>query len=128
MVGAMALHATFVVPDGNGGFRTVVTQRGKVTTVSDTSLTVRSEDGFVATYRLVDDTEVLGGTGGVGDVGDVGDVGEGDQVGVAADRTSSVNTATHVIDLDRVGDLRRHHPGMPKPDPTATTEGTAARV
>jgi len=99
--GGGALHGTFVVPDGEGGYRSVVTQRGEVTAVSDTSLTVRSEDGFVATYRLTDDTDVRGGTGGVGDIA------EGDQVGVGAERKASVNTARHVVDLDRLGDPRR---------------------
>ena len=99
--GGGALHGTFVVPDGDGGYRTVVTQRGEVTAVSDTSLTVRSEDGFVATYRLTDATSVLGGSGGVTDIA------EGDQVGVGADRKASVTTARHVVDLDRLGDPRR---------------------
>ena len=117
-----ALHGTFVVPDGDGGYRTVMTQRGEVTAVSETSLTVKSEDGFVATYRLTDDTDVLGGPDGVGDIAKV------DQVGVGANRTASVNTATHVVDLDQLGDFRRNHPGQPKPSSTATTEGTATRV
>jgi len=99
--GEAALHGTFVVPDADGGYRTVVTQRGDVTAVSDTSLTVRSEDGFVATYRLTEATSVLGGAGGVTDIA------EGDQVGVGADRKASVNTARHVVDLDRLGDPRR---------------------
>jgi len=97
MVSALALHGTFVVPDGDGGYRTVVTQRGEVTAVSDTSLTVRSKDGFDATFRLTNDTDVLGGTRGVGDIA------KGDKVGVAADRTGAVNTATHVVDMDRIG-------------------------
>lgn len=101
MVSALALHGTFVVPDGDGGYRTVVTQRGEVTAVSDTSLTVRSKDGFDATYRLTNDTDVLGGSRGVGDIA------KGDKVGIAADRTGAVNTATHVVDLDRLGDPRR---------------------
>ncbi|MCY7372254.1 MAG: hypothetical protein LH461_00900 [Spirochaetaceae bacterium] len=99
--GRGALHGTFVVPDADGGYRTVVSQRGEVTAVSDTSLTVRSEDGFVATYRLTDATNVLGGAGGVADIA------EGDQVGVGADRKASVNTARHVVDLDRRGDPRQ---------------------
>ena len=99
-MGGEALHGTFVVPDADGGYRTVVTQRGEVTAVSDTSLTVRSEDGFVATYRITDDTDVLGGAGGVADLA------EGDQVGVGADRKAAVTTARHVVDLGRLRDLR----------------------
>lgn len=121
MLGA-PLHGTFVVPDRDGGYRTVVAQRGEVTAVSGSSLTVRSEDGFVATYRLTDATDVLGGTGGVADLV------EGDDVSVSAEREGAVNTATHVADLDRMVDLRRNHPGLPRPRSTSTAEGTAARV
>ena len=97
MVSALALHGSFVVPDGDGGYRTVVSQRGVVTAVSGTSLTLKSKDGFVATYRLTDATHVLGGTGGVRDIA------QGDDVGIAADRRGWVNTATHVVALDHMG-------------------------
>ena len=109
------LHGTYVVTDPDGGYRTVVTQRGEVTAVSGTSLTLRSTDGFVATYRLsdgsdgTDGTRVLGGTGGVRDIA------TGDAVGVSAEREGAVNTATHVADLGRMVDPRRNHPDLPGP-------------
>lgn len=89
------IHGTYVVADPDGGHRTVVTQHGEVTAVSGTSLTVTSEDGFVATYRLTDDTTFVGGTEGVGDLA------RGDDVGVVGERDGEVNTATHVADLRR---------------------------
>ncbi|MBJ7337996.1 hypothetical protein [Mycolicibacterium sp.] len=45
-----AVHGEYVVPDGHGGFSTVVTQTGRVTAMSATSVTARSDDGFVQTY------------------------------------------------------------------------------
>jgi hypothetical protein len=51
-VGATSLHGEFVVPDGAGGYTTVLTQTGTVTAISPTSVTVRSEDGFSQTYVI----------------------------------------------------------------------------
>ena len=47
-----SLHGEFVVPDGAGGYNTVLTQTGTVTAISPTSITVRSEDGFSQTYVI----------------------------------------------------------------------------
>src|SRR5436309_1012699 len=41
-----AIHGEFVVPNGSNGYRTIDTQRGKVTSVSSDSITVQSDDGF----------------------------------------------------------------------------------
>ncbi|MDT7732637.1 MAG: hypothetical protein QOK45_2890 [Mycobacterium sp.] len=51
-VGSTSLHGEFVVPDGAGGYTTVLTQTGTVTAISPTSITVRSEDGFSQTYVI----------------------------------------------------------------------------
>jgi hypothetical protein len=54
-----ALHGTFVVPDKDGtGYQTVQMQHGVVTAVSATSISVKSEDGFTATYVVDADTKV----------------------------------------------------------------------
>ena len=47
-----SLHGEFVVPDGAGGYTTVLTQTGTVTAISPTSITVRSEDGYSQTYVI----------------------------------------------------------------------------
>jgi len=47
-----SLHGEFVVADGNGGYRTELSQTGTVTAISPTSITVRSEDGFTQTYVI----------------------------------------------------------------------------
>lgn len=53
---SVALHGVFVVSDGHGGFTTELTQNGTLTTVTDTSVTARSEDGFTQTYVVTTDT------------------------------------------------------------------------
>jgi hypothetical protein len=51
-VGSTSLHGEFVVPDGSGGYSTVLTQTGTVTAISPTSITVRSDDGYSQTYVI----------------------------------------------------------------------------
>ena len=63
--GRGALHGEFVVPDGDGGFRTVVSQRGEATAVSATEITVRSEDGFTSTYAVTEETLVNAARDGI---------------------------------------------------------------
>ena len=48
-----ALHGELVVADGKGGFSTLLTQIGRVTAISPTAITVRSEDAFTQTYELL---------------------------------------------------------------------------
>ncbi|BBY64262.1 hypothetical protein [Mycolicibacterium helvum] len=50
------LHGQNVVSDDEGGFSTELTQTGDVTAASDTSVTVRSQDGFSQTYVINTDT------------------------------------------------------------------------
>jgi hypothetical protein len=51
-VGATSLHGEFVMPDGAGGYATVLSQTGSVTAISPTSITVRSDDGYTQTYLI----------------------------------------------------------------------------
>src|SRR5689334_230992 len=51
-IGPPSLHSEYVVADGNGGYRTELTQTGVVTAISPTSITVHSEDGFTQTYVI----------------------------------------------------------------------------
>ena len=46
-----SLHGEYVVAD-DGGFETRVTQTGKITAISPTSVTARSTDGFTQTYAV----------------------------------------------------------------------------
>jgi hypothetical protein len=117
-----ALHGEYVAPEPDGdGYRTVVVQRGEVTDVSATSLTVVSEDDFSATYRIDEDTLVMGGSGGVGGID------EGDQVGVTGVRTGDTVRAVHVTDLSAFSRLWDERRGA-TPSPSATTEGSAGEA
>ncbi|GHF62124.1 hypothetical protein FHX82_002880 [Amycolatopsis bartoniae] len=74
-----ALHGEFVVSDGNGGYTTELTQTGKVTAISSTSVTTQSSDGYSKTYTIGSGTAVS-------------DITTGDTVTVVA--TVSGNNAT----------------------------------
>lgn len=88
-----AVHGQFVVPKTGGGYQTVDVQRGKVTAVSSTSLTVKSADGFSATYAVSSSTIVDAQRDGIGSVKD------GNQVYVTASVSGSTATASSVTDL-----------------------------
>jgi hypothetical protein len=47
-----SVHGEFVVADGTGGFNTVISQTGRVTAISPTSVTARSDDGYTQTYVI----------------------------------------------------------------------------
>ena len=127
-----ALHGSLVVPDGSGGYRTVVMQRGAATKVSDTSITVRSEDGFEQTYAITADTAVGADRQGVNGIA------KGADVAVMGEKKGSGVTALHVADLAQLGHLfgpggagpggmRMDGPDNDAPTPTATgaAEGSA---
>ena len=80
------LHGQNVVSDGEGGFSTELTQTGNVTAVSDTSVTVRSQDGFSQTYVVGTDTRKPPQP-----------LQTGQQVSVRADQRGGVATATAVM-------------------------------
>ena len=46
-----ALHGEFVVPDGHGGYNTELTQTGKLTDISDTSVTATQRGRLLADLR-----------------------------------------------------------------------------
>jgi hypothetical protein len=47
-----SLHGEFVVTDGASGFTTMLSQTGRITAISDTAVTARSDDGFSQTYVI----------------------------------------------------------------------------
>ncbi|WP_181773292.1 hypothetical protein [Amycolatopsis pittospori] len=57
--GSPALHGEYVVSDGKGGYTTRLTQTGKVTEMSATSLTAVSDDGYSKVYTI--DPSVVNG-------------------------------------------------------------------
>jgi len=87
-----ALHGEFVVPDGDDGFQTMVTQHGEATAVSKTKITVKSEDGFTATYTVTEDTLVNAARDGIDTID------EGADVNVVATKDDGTSTALRIGD------------------------------
>ena len=52
------LHSEGVVKNADGTFQTVLEQRGTVEAVSDSSITVKSEDGYSQTYTVNAETKI----------------------------------------------------------------------
>ena len=94
-----AVHGQFVVPKSGGGYQTIDTQRGSVTAVSATSITVKSADGFSKTYQVVSSTNVDGKRNGISPVK------TGHQVTVTASVSGSTATAASILDFNLLPDM-----------------------
>lgn len=53
------LHSESTVKKADGTFETVLTQHGTVEAVNETSVTVKSEDGFTQSYAINADTRIV---------------------------------------------------------------------
>jgi len=75
---AQPLHGEGVVKNPDGTFQTQLEQRGTVESVSDSAITVKSEDGFSQTYAVTGDTKITripaAGSSGTGTPGSPGAV------------------------------------------------------
>ena len=118
----MAIHGSYVTPKPGGGYQTVDAQRGTVTGVSATSITVKSVDGFTQTYVVNADTKVHADKDGIGSIK------VGDEVGVVAVQSGSEHNAVQIIDRTQVGGPFGRHGdkdggkrgASPSPSPTST--------
>lgn len=88
-----AVHGQFVVPKAHGGYQTVDTQRGTVTAVSASSITVKSADGYIKTYQVTSSTKVDAQRAGIGSVKN------GQTVSVVATVNGSSATASEIVDF-----------------------------
>jgi hypothetical protein len=92
-IGGTALHGEFVVKDSDGKVVTKVTQHGSVTAVSATSISLKSEDGFTATYTVGTGTKVnVGGSSAA-----ITGVKTGNDAWVLATKSGSTSTADNLI-------------------------------
>ena len=91
-----AVHGTFTVKGPNGGYETLSTQQGTVQSVSSSSLTVKSADGFTQTYDVVASTVVDANYEGILSVK------QGDTVSVEGLVTGTTATAQSVLDITQV--------------------------
>jgi len=89
---ARALHGEVTL--GGKKHRVVDFQRGAVEKVSGTSLTVRSADGFTATYVVDAQTKVRKDKAQA----EIADVRVGDKVRVVAPQDGSTSTAKRIVD------------------------------
>ncbi|MGZ4593674.1 MAG: hypothetical protein ACXV3C_07395 [Actinomycetes bacterium] len=126
-----ALHGEFVVPKQGGGYQTVLVQHGTVSVVSSTSITVKSADGYVASYSVAADTVVNATRDGISSIA------KGAEVNVLAQKTSGKAKALRIGDRSRWGGMA-HGPGdgpggdndgtPPTPGNGATTGSSAFGV
>src|SRR3954462_6494679 len=123
-----ALHGEFVVPKRGGGYQTLVVQRGTVTSVSSSTITVKSADGFSATYSVAAEALVNAARDGLGSVK------KSDEVTVLAQQKSGNDAALQIGDFTRMQGLRDkfgygHDRGpangnQPSSPPSPSTTGT----
>jgi hypothetical protein len=102
-----AIHGQFVAPKPGGGYQTIDTQRGTVTAVSSSSLTVKSSDGYIKTYNVTSSTHVVARRAGISTVK------TGQTVSVLATISGSSATATQIVDFTSLPKM----PGILRPGP-----------
>jgi hypothetical protein len=100
-LGGGAIHGEVTSPKPDGGYQTLAFQTGEVTSVSKTSLALKSDDGFTRTYKLDEDTLVNAGRDGIDNVKN------GDKVRVMAVVEGGDARAVHVVDATRVEQSRQ---------------------
>lgn len=87
------LHGEFVVKGKDGKYVTIDSQRGSVTAVSPTSITLRSADGFTGTYVVTGDTKIRKDGKKVA----IGDVKVGDPALLLAVKSATDKTAKGLV-------------------------------
>ncbi|MDQ4502819.1 DUF5666 domain-containing protein [Sinomonas sp. ASV322] len=109
--GAQTLHGQMTVKKPDGTIQTIFIQRGTVTDVSDTKVTVKSDDGFTQTYVLNSSTKFLGKNQPRGGAFKPGDVSKGDKIMVRAVQSGSDYVAQQ-IKKGPFTPMMRHVPGQ----------------
>jgi hypothetical protein len=95
-LGGGVVHGQLTVPKSGGGYQTVDVQQGTVTAVTTTSITVKSADGYTASYAVTSKTVVDAESAGIGSVK------KGDTVFVTATVSGSTATAASITDVTAV--------------------------
>jgi hypothetical protein len=111
------IHGQVTEPKSGGGYQTVDVQRGTVTAVSSSSITIKSADGYSATYAVSSTTEVNAQAAGIGTVK------TGDSVDITATVSGGTATAASIIDETSIRSSRGSF-GFPAgpPSPPSTTQ------
>jgi hypothetical protein len=110
---AQHVHSESVVKKSDGTFETVLVQQGTVDAVSESSVTVKSEDGFTQSYAINADTRIVkvpapaaDGSPAKGEDGKrlkpsdatIKDIATGDSVRVSGVKNGSDVTARRLVD------------------------------
>lgn len=93
MLAKNTLHGEAVVQTKDGQTITVVVQRGTITDLSDTSVTVKSTDGYTLTWRFADNLKVVERRTRI----QPSDVKVGMQIGVAGAKDGSSGVARFIV-------------------------------
>lgn len=91
------LHAEVVLAKEGGGTQTVLVQKGSVTEVNGTGVTVKSSDGFTTSYTVNADTKVKA------DSDKIDSVAKDEEVVVVSPKSGDAHTATVLVDLTDLG-------------------------
>jgi len=91
------VHAEVVLAKEGGGTQTMLVQKGTVTEVSGTGVTVKSTDGFTTAYTVNGDTKVRA------DSDKLSDVAKDEDVVVISPKSGDTHTATVVVDITDLG-------------------------
>lgn len=121
--GPGAIHGEFTTAAPDGGYQTLATQIGEVTSVSSSSVTVKSEDGFSRRYAVDDNTLVNAGNDGIADVK------EGDTVRVLAVVSAGSARAVDIVDstnVDRLSERWMPRPPEPAETPSSSTSSSSS--
>ena len=95
------VHGQFTTRTASGGYQTVEVQTGKVTSVSPTSISVTSADGYNHTYMVTASSVVDSQRDGISSVA------KGDEVQVTATRVNGKDTVTSIVDTTKLGASRK---------------------
>jgi hypothetical protein len=109
-----AIHGTFTVKAPSGSYETIDTQYGTAESVSSSSITVKSADGFSQTYTVASSTVVDAAYNGILSVK------VGDTISIQAVVNGSTVTAERVLDLTQV---RANHPSWSPGPPNGKAGG-----
>lgn len=91
------LHGEVVLARQGGGTQTVLVQKGSVTDVSGTAVTVKSADGVTTSYTVNGDTKVHA------DTDKIDSVAKNEEVVVVAPKSGDARNATMIVDLTDLG-------------------------
>jgi hypothetical protein len=114
--GGKVLHSEATVEAPDGTTKVVVSQTGDITDVTESTITVKSTDGFDATYTVDKNTRIsLNGTDGT-----ASSLKTGDTVHVFGTKSGSTNHANAVMDGMPTGFMMFRHDQRTPPKPQAS--------